>query len=142
HDVIAVSIPCRYQSAVRGCHDIVKARPSCISYRPQGSATFAFITIDNAALNHIHHTFAIGGETAQRHLRINHPLGLEMPGSIENLNSAARVFADIDAAGVINSDAAGIREHSGTDSLAAKLQNFSRETAACLAARWQRALPI
>ena len=74
-------------------------------------------------LSKVNVSFAIGGQATQRHLQISRPLGDEGPVGIENLNAATAVFADIDIALAVGSDAARVSHHAGADALAAKIEH-------------------
>src|SRR6185436_9443961 len=56
------------------------------------------------------------------------PLRLELARRIEDLNSPARVFADIDPSGAVDSNTARVGKHSWADSFAAEFKQDIGET--------------
>src|SRR5688572_13463717 len=82
---------------------------------------------DSSALHHIHISLPIGGQSTQRHLGINHPLGYELALRIENLDAPADIFGDVNFSGRVDRDAARILEHPRPDALRAEAKQLGSE---------------
>src|SRR5687767_5386228 len=108
---------------------MVKTPTLSVFQLAQRLSRLPFITRDVTRLCDVDRAFTVGRQSAERHLRIHHPLGNELARRVEDLYPPAQVFTDVDAAGSIDANAARVSHHSRPDSFATELENHTRKPA-------------